>query len=322
MPSCVRCSKEIQGLFGTLQFNKQTGRCSKCESEVKQALERFRQAFLYCCQDGDLSPLEWNQLLERASFDRLNIHEALAYIRTDALNLLERMLSFAFSDGYITDDEERHIYEISQVLTVPAELTANLFERLRYLRYITSIRQGRLPSVTPSVHLGSDEICHLETGASYYKVNARSVTQVPGRLIATNKKILFVSPSGGVEIPLKNVMRVEDRKSTIYLELSTKRGNGTYWVSDPLLVSSVLETLSRISKRQLLAPQSDSESRHIPQDVKQAVWQRDQGRCVQCGATSYLEFDHIIPHSKGGANTVNNVQLLCRNCNLQKSDRI
>lgn len=63
-------------------------------------------------------------------------------------------------------------------------------------------------------------------------------------------------------------------------------------------------------------------SRYIPVEVRRQVWARDGGRCVECGSDQYLEFDHIIPHSKGGANTVGNVQLLCRTCNLAKGDRI
>ena len=52
------------------------------------------------------------------------------------------------------------------------------------------------------------------------------------------------------------------------------------------------------------------------------VWRRDDGACVRCGATEYLEFDHIIPFSKGGADTVQSIQLLCRRCKLDKSDQI
>lgn len=56
----------------------------------------------------------------------------------------------------------------------------------------------------------------------------------------------------------------------------------------------------------------------IPQDVKVAVWQRDQGRCVECGRQEDLEFDHIIPLAMGGSNTVRNLQLLCAVCNRRK----
>jgi 5-methylcytosine-specific restriction endonuclease McrA len=52
------------------------------------------------------------------------------------------------------------------------------------------------------------------------------------------------------------------------------------------------------------------------------VWQRYGGQCAECSATDYLEFDHIIPHAKGGGNGDNNIQLLCRKCNLKKSDHI
>ena len=53
----------------------------------------------------------------------------------------------------------------------------------------------------------------------------------------------------------------------------------------------------------------------IPDDVKMFVWQRDGGRCVQCGSQENLEYDHIIPVSKGGSNTARNIQLLCEKCN-------
>jgi ribosomal protein L40E len=61
-------------------------------------------------------------------------------------------------------------------------------------------------------------------------------------------------------------------------------------------------------------------SRYIPQYVKDAVRDRDRGRCRQCGARSgRMHFDHITPYSKGGPATVNNIQLLCEGCNLKKS---
>jgi 5-methylcytosine-specific restriction endonuclease McrA len=58
----------------------------------------------------------------------------------------------------------------------------------------------------------------------------------------------------------------------------------------------------------------------IPKEVQREVWQRDGGKCVVCGSQERLEFDHIIPHSKGGANTARNLQLLCEDCNRKKTD--
>lgn len=52
------------------------------------------------------------------------------------------------------------------------------------------------------------------------------------------------------------------------------------------------------------------------------VWNRDGGKCVKCGSPEKLEFDHIIPFSKGGSNGYRNIQLLCENCNRAKSNNI
>ena len=60
----------------------------------------------------------------------------------------------------------------------------------------------------------------------------------------------------------------------------------------------------------------------IPDNVKTYVWQRDKGKCVKCGGNEKLEFDHIIPFSKGGSNTERNLQLLCEKCNREKSNII
>jgi hypothetical protein len=67
---------------------------------------------------------------------------------------------------------------------------------------------------------------------------------------------------------------------------------------------------------------TSSEERKITQKVKDMVWNRDQGKCIECGSNEKLEFDHIIPFSKGGSNTYRNIQLLCEKCNREKSNKI
>lgn len=60
----------------------------------------------------------------------------------------------------------------------------------------------------------------------------------------------------------------------------------------------------------------------IPREVVDAVYRRDGARCVYCGSTENLHLDHIIPFSKGGATSLENLQLLCQKCNLEKSNKI
>jgi len=75
-----------------------------------------------------------------------------------------------------------------------------------------------------------------------------------------------------------------------------------------------------------VAPDTDmdfNQSRNaISSDTKREVWRRDQGRCVKCGSRENLEYDHIIPVSKGGSNTARNIELLCQTCNRKKSAQI
>lgn len=84
--------------------------------------------------------------------------------------------------------------------------------------------------------------------------------------------------------------------------------------------------LSPTSTPSVATPEGERElqiSRLIPTPVKVAVWKRDSGRCVQCGANDNLHFDHDVLFSKGGSSiTVANVKLLCARHNLEKSDRI
>ena len=59
--------------------------------------------------------------------------------------------------------------------------------------------------------------------------------------------------------------------------------------------------------------------RQIPGEVQKEVYERDRGKCVKCGSTENLHFDHILPFSKGGSSKVaSNIQLLCARHNLKK----
>jgi hypothetical protein len=70
------------------------------------------------------------------------------------------------------------------------------------------------------------------------------------------------------------------------------------------------------------SPGAAQGSRHVPAEVKRAVWVRDLGRCAfvaeggrRCGERGFVEFHHVKPYAAGGEATVENVQLRCRRHN-------
>ena len=55
---------------------------------------------------------------------------------------------------------------------------------------------------------------------------------------------------------------------------------------------------------------------------KRMVYERQNGICPKCGKhfdIKDMEADHITPYSKGGHTTIDNCQMLCRDCNRRKS---
>lgn len=64
--------------------------------------------------------------------------------------------------------------------------------------------------------------------------------------------------------------------------------------------------------------------RHIPRDVMLRVVRRDNNQCQICSKVlkdDEIEFDHIIPLSRGGSSEENNIQVTCFDCNRDKSDK-
>lgn len=65
--------------------------------------------------------------------------------------------------------------------------------------------------------------------------------------------------------------------------------------------------------------------RSVPFQVRMRVVRRDNYTCQICGRhllDDEVEFDHIIPFSKGGSSEEHNIRLTCFKCNRKKSDQV
>jgi 5-methylcytosine-specific restriction endonuclease McrA len=54
---------------------------------------------------------------------------------------------------------------------------------------------------------------------------------------------------------------------------------------------------------------------------KTMIYKRDDNKCQYCGCTRGLTIDHIIPKSKGGEDTWENLVVACYTCNTKKGDK-
>ena len=198
---------------------------------------------------------------------------------------------------------------------------AELSQQRERAELLKAIEEGRVPGLSDAggLLLRSSESLWFRCHAS---LSDRKGQVYTGNLYVTSMRVVFSCVECPVEIPIGNINALDQRPGVLQIVGKTLTGTQVFGVHDGELAAAHIARSVRAYHRQVDVGFEKDASRHIPQDVKTAVWQRDGGKCVQCGATDYLEFDHIIPHAKGGASTVQNVQLLCRRCNLKKSDAI
>jgi 5-methylcytosine-specific restriction endonuclease McrA len=56
--------------------------------------------------------------------------------------------------------------------------------------------------------------------------------------------------------------------------------------------------------------------------TRSLIYKRDDHECQYCGTTKDLTLDHVIPRSKGGQDTWENLVTCCIKCNLKKGDKL
>ena len=81
-------------------------------------------------------------------------------------------------------------------------------------------------------------------------------------------------------------------------------------------------TLARPVVIRLLAYVRIPRDAHRRKITRRAVFARDGWQCMYCGAKTSLTVDHVIPRSKGGSSTWDNIVTCCAPCNRRKGDRL
>ena len=234
----------------------------------------------------------------------------------------------AKSDGVISKVEEKELNRLIEMLQVRPKFKEYLRGEIGMLRQRQKILEGNLPSIPqpPELEIKAGELIHASCdGLLLVTRKLKSgpvVDEHRGTLTVLDSRAIFQSPEFSKAISYRRLVSCSGKEWCLEFQLDGKP-QWSFTIHDVQPLFHLIFTQAiKMANQTAVRKNTSGPSRHISRDVRQRVWQRYGGQCAECGRADYLEFDHIIPVAKGGSNGDSNIQLLCRRCNLKKSDHI
>ncbi len=184
-----------------------------------------------------------------------------------------------------------------------------------------------LPEIEAKIESGELSIMNLALAGKFMNDNQ---IKEPKKKKAVLKQIENLSKKecdqklfelSGQERPKLTTLTIKDE--TFILLQKVRDLSGKNLTNDELLSLMSQATISKIEKEKFkqLALKKPTppveEKRVIPAILKRIVYLRDK-KCVKCGSTHHLNYDHRKPFALGGKTTLENLRLLCFNCNQRR----
>ncbi|MBI3017837.1 MAG: HNH endonuclease [Deltaproteobacteria bacterium] len=304
--------KELVEKFGVLVREEKEATASVVAhlSEIDRrklyALEGYSSLFNYCVEKYHYS--------ESAAYRRIQaariypkFPEILNLLKEGKLNLVTLSLIEPYLDqqgteliNKILDKSKREVEDILSELSLRKENIQDVIRRLPMKRAVLEKTAQNFTSTGGSEKIGKNEVQEIR------KVKIEFVAdEEVAKLIQRAKEVLrHKYPQG----------KLEDLVREAFELLLEKK--------DP-------ERKIQRDSSAALRPQNDkSNTRYIPQRIKEAIWKRDEGQCSyvssdgkSCGERNFLELDHVQPWSLGGSSTLENLRLLCRTHNQWRAEK-
>lgn len=181
-----------------------------------------------------------------------------------------------------------------------------------------------MPQIIGKIESGELNLTHLNQAKSFFVQEGISsaldkkvvLEKISGKTTRESERIL----ENLKKVPEEKMIRVEIKVETFEaLKDLQKRESHKNPNLDSLVMRMIGECMTiwtpvKGSRSYL----DEGKGRYIPLGVKAQVWERDQGKCNNCGSITALQLDHIKPFARGGKSCEENLQLLCRNCNQRK----
>lgn len=289
--------------------------------EKRKKYKEFDQLLIDALADGYFTGSKMKMLQHFCSAHSLDLNEALKASELQIAKFFRFTLANIVADGIVDCKEQAYMDSLCTFFHPPAQLINEIKSTIQRVNQIAKISQGQVTAIrTNAIITKNSEIVWLHHTNVFLKHGKNE--RLSGDLFVTNERIIYKSTKS-FEVSISNIISVDSSSNTVYIAAKTRKGSGDFIIGpEAKLVEAYINQSVKRFHRQLDLKQKSGSTRHIQQSVKNIVWDRCQGKCVQCNSEQYIEFDHIIPFSKGGSNSENNIQILCRRCNLAKSDKI
>ena len=176
----------------------------------------------------------------------------------------------------------------------------------RTKREIERLIAERWPQALALERVGKMKVVPIAPGLYEIRVVVRQTT-LDG-LNRSRELMSHANPSGDMDVVLDRLARSGNAQMEKRKFAATENPRRTRSGASDGHIENSLPTRSRAS-----------DSRHLPAEVRRAVYLRDGGQCIfvdargrRCESRHQLEYDHIVPVARGGTSTVGNLRLLCR----------
>ncbi|MFI4875904.1 MAG: HNH endonuclease [Blastopirellula sp. JB062] len=261
-------------------------------ADAKQAV--YRKVIERAWEDGQFTRAE--QQTARWIAQRLELPEnEYAAIELElAKRQFAAALGRAMSDGTLDADDERRLQKISDTIGMPMATFAGVFFQAEGEKFL----RGMFLEAIADNYLMTAEWAALLSTAYKLGISHQEFLQAIQHQAREFVEHVIVDAKADGEITTHE----EETMRWLLQQLEMPSDYCQYAVSEMARLKSRVRTTHEL------------ESMAIPQEIRNRLWKKYNGRCAACSAGDYLELVRIIPKSMGGGDEENNIQLLCRRC--------
>lgn len=215
---------------------------------------------------------------------------------------------------------------------------SNAYRRIQACRMLVM-----LPEIEQKIENGKLSLTNISQASQFFNHNEimdpgdqRAVLNQLENLTKKEAEKMLFAISGEEKVEKDNLRRVSSEKTRLSIILSDetiekcellKNLIGKDLSYQELIDYMVEVSIKDIEKKKFKVSATNKDllppvavKRVINSSVKRKVYLRDK-KCVKCGSTRNLNFDHRVPFALGGTSDFLNIRMLCFNCNQRSRIR-